>query len=102
MVVAGDWTYLEAKELAPRALIAAIGVNLSLFLLGQGIVISNELVKGFLQVDPNSLSITTDRLVQSGTVAPIVLSLGGSGVGVDAHGGSSSSRTVAPGCYRGD
>ncbi len=75
MVVAGDWTYLEAKELAPRALFAAIGVNLSLFLLGQGIVISNELVKGFLQVDPNSLSITTDRLVQSGTVAPIVLSL---------------------------
>src|SRR5439155_979129 len=63
------------KELAPRAVIAAIGVNLSLFLLGQGIVISNELVKGFLQVDPNSLSITTDRLVQSGTVAPIVLSL---------------------------
>jgi len=75
MVVAGDWTYLEAKELAPRALIAALGVNLSLFVLGQGIVISNELVKGFLQVDPNSLSITTDRLVQSGTVAPIVLSL---------------------------
>ncbi len=75
MVVAGDWTYLEAKELAPRALFAAIGVNLSLFVLGQGIVISNELVKGFLQVDPNSLSITTDRLVQSGTVAPIVLSL---------------------------
>ena len=75
MVVAGDWTYLEAKELAPRALIAALGVNLSLLLLGQGIVISNELVKGFLQVDPNSLSITTDRLVQSGTVAPIVLSL---------------------------
>ena len=34
MVVAGDWTYLEAKELAPRALIAAVGVNLSLFLLG--------------------------------------------------------------------
>jgi hypothetical protein len=75
MVVAGDWTYLEAKELAPRALFAAVGVNLSLFLLGQGIVISNELVKGFLQVDPNSLSITTDKLVQSGTVAPIVLSL---------------------------
>jgi hypothetical protein len=75
MVVAGDWSYLEAKELAPRAVIAGIGVNLSLFLLGQGIVISNELVKGFLQVDPNSLSITTDRLVQSGTVAPIVLSL---------------------------
>jgi hypothetical protein len=75
MVIAGDWTYLEAKELAPRALIAGLSVNLSLLLLGWGIGISNELVKGFLQVDPNSLSVTTDRLVQSGTVAPIVLSL---------------------------
>ena len=75
MVIAGDWTYLEAKELAPRALIAGLSVNLSLLLLGWGIGISNELVKGFLQVDPNSLSVTTDRLVQSGTVASIVLSL---------------------------
>jgi hypothetical protein len=75
MVVAGDWTYLEAKELAPRALVAGLSVNLSLLLLGQGIGISNELVKGFLQVDPNSLSVTTDRLVQSGAVAPIVLAL---------------------------
>lgn len=75
MVVAGDWTYLEAKQLAPRAIAAAVAVNLSLLLLGQGIGISNELVKGFLQVDPNSLSITTDRLVQSGAVAPLVLAL---------------------------
>jgi hypothetical protein len=75
MVVAGDWTYLEAKELAPRAFLAALGVNLSLLLLGWGIGISNDLVKGFLQVDPNSLSVTTDRLVQSGTIAPIVLAL---------------------------
>jgi Conjugal transfer protein TrbL len=74
MVVTGDW-YLEAKELAPRAFAAALGVNLSLLLLGQGIGISNDLVKGFLQVDPNSLSVTTDRLVQSGAVAPIVLAL---------------------------
>ena len=35
MVVAGDWTYLEAKELAPRALFAAVGVNLSLFCSGR-------------------------------------------------------------------
>jgi hypothetical protein len=75
MVVAHHWTYLEAKDIAPRALLAAAGVNLSLVLLGQGIVISNDLVKAFLQVDPNSLSLTTDRLVQSGTVAPIVLAL---------------------------
>jgi hypothetical protein len=75
MVIAGDWTYLEAKELAPRALLAGLSVNLSLLLLGQGIAISNELVKGFLQVDPNSLSAMADKLVQSPGLAPIVLAL---------------------------
>jgi hypothetical protein len=75
MVVAGDWTYLEAKELAPRALIAAMSVNLSLALLGWGIGISNQLVSGFLQVDPNSLTITTDRVLKGTAIAPIVLAL---------------------------
>jgi len=75
MIVAGDWTYVEAKELAPRALLAGVVVNLSLVVLSQGIDISNLLVKGFLQVDPNSLSVTTDRLMQSGVAAPLVLAL---------------------------
>jgi hypothetical protein len=66
---------MEAKALAPRALFAALAVNLSLLFLGQGIGISNELVKGFLQVDPNSLSATTDRLLKSGAVAPLVVAL---------------------------
>jgi hypothetical protein len=75
MVIAGNWTYLEAKTLLPRALFAALAVNLSLLLLGQGIGISNDLVRGFLQVDPNSLSTTTDRLLHSGSVAPLVVAL---------------------------
>jgi len=75
MVVAGDWTYLEAKELAPRALIAALSVNLSLLLLGQGIGISNLLAKGFLQVDPNSLTITFDRIAAGVVISPIVMAL---------------------------
>ncbi len=75
MVVSGNWSYLTAKELAPRAFLSALAVNLSLVLLGEGIGVSNALVRGFLQVDPNSLSVTTDRLVQSGVVAPLVLAL---------------------------
>lgn len=75
MVVAGDWTYLEAKQLAPRALVAGLAVNLSLLLLGEGIGISNVLVKGFLQVDPSSLSVTADRLIGTGVAAPLVLAL---------------------------
>lgn len=75
MVIANNWTYLEAKVLIPRALLAALAVNLSLILLGQGIGLSNDLVRGFLQVDPNSLSQTTDRLMSSGVVAPLVLAL---------------------------
>jgi hypothetical protein len=75
MIVAGDWTYLEAKEIAPRAVIAGLGANLSLLLLGQGIAISNELVHGFLQVDPNSLSITAERLLGTAAVAPLVVAL---------------------------
>ena len=75
MVVAGDWTYLEAKELAPRALIAGLSVNLSLLLLGQGIGISNLLAKGFLQVDPNSLTITFDRIAAGVVISPSVMAL---------------------------
>ena len=75
MIIAGDWTYVEAKELAPRALVAALGANLSLFMLGYGIGISNELVHGFLQVDPNSLSITAERLIGSAVVSPLIIAL---------------------------
>ena len=50
MVIAGDWTYLEAKALAPRIIISGVALNLSLVVAGQAINLSNAAVQGFLSV----------------------------------------------------
>jgi hypothetical protein len=74
MVVAGDWTYLEAKALAPRVVVAGVVMNLSLVIIGLGISWSNDLVKGFSSFGDSSLSPAVDHVVSS-VRTPIVLAL---------------------------
>jgi hypothetical protein len=74
MLIAGDAGYLEAKALAPRMVIAGVGVNLSLRILGQCIVWSNQLVKGFLSFGSTALGpALSDTLSKVRT--PLVLGL---------------------------
>lgn len=74
MVVAGDWTYLQAKELAPRVLVSGVVMNLSLVVLGEAITISNSVVRGFLDVAKGSLTTTANQITQQIT-APVFLAL---------------------------
>ena len=77
MVVAGDWSYLEAKELAPRLLLAGIGMNLSLLVLAEAIGASNLVVRGMLAIQPDSLSVSAERLLQAANPVVLVLLLAG-------------------------
>jgi hypothetical protein len=74
MVVAGDFTYLEAKALAPRVVVAGVAMNLSLVIVGQAISWSNALVRGFLSLGQSSLGPAITR-VGGETGAPILLAL---------------------------
>lgn len=74
MVVAGDFTYLEAKALAPRVIVAGVAMNLSLVIVGQAISWSNALVRGFLSLGQSSLGPAITR-VGGETGAPILLAL---------------------------
>jgi hypothetical protein len=71
MVVAGDWSYLEAKELAPRLIFAGIAMNLSLVVLAEAVDASNLVVKGILAIQPDSLTVSAERLFQG--ASPLVL-----------------------------
>jgi hypothetical protein len=74
MVVAGDFTYLEAKTLAPRVIVAGVAMNLSLVIVGQAISWSNALVNGFLSLGQSSLGPAINR-VAGEAAAPILLAL---------------------------
>lgn len=74
MVVAGDWTYLEAKALAPRVVVAGVAMNLSLVIAGQAITWSNALVLGFLSFGDSSVSSGFADAV-SATHAPLLMAL---------------------------
>jgi hypothetical protein len=74
MVLAGDFTYLEAKALAPRVIVAGVAMNLSLVIVGQAISWSNALVKGFLSLGQSSLGPAINR-VAGEAAAPILLAL---------------------------
>lgn len=74
MVVAGDWTYLEAKALAPRVIVCGVAMNLSQFVVGQAITWSNDLVKGFLSFGNSSLPSAFKGTLSS-IQAPILLAL---------------------------
>jgi hypothetical protein len=77
MVVAGDWSYLEAKDLAPRLLLAGIGMNLSLLVLAEAIGASNLVVRGMLAIQPDSLSVSAERMLQAANPVVLVLLLAG-------------------------
>lgn len=74
MVVAGDWTYLEAKALAPRVIAAGVAMNLSLLVVGLAISWSNDVVKGFLSLGNASLTPAVTNVVST-VRTPIVLAL---------------------------
>ena len=74
MVVIGDWTYLEAKALAPRVVVAGVAMNLSLPIMGQAIGWSNDMVKGFLSFGDVSLTPAMGNAFAAAQ-APIVLAL---------------------------
>lgn len=74
MVVIGDWTYLEAKALAPRVVVAGVAMNLSLPIMGQAIGWSNDLVKGFLSFGDVSLTPAVGNAFAAAQT-PIVLAL---------------------------
>jgi hypothetical protein len=75
MVVAGDWTYLEAKALAPRVIVAGVVMNLSLVIMGQAINWSNDVVKGFLSFESSTSLAPAVSNVISGVRTPIMLAL---------------------------
>jgi hypothetical protein len=55
LVIAGEWTYFEAKQLVPRLALASAGANLTIPILSYMIKTSNSIVNGILTVSPSSL-----------------------------------------------
>ncbi|HWD08319.1 MAG TPA: hypothetical protein VHA57_04405 [Actinomycetota bacterium] len=72
MVIAGDWSYLEAKALAPRVIVAGVAANLSLIITGLAIGWSNDLVKGFLSFGNATLSPAVSNMISTERTAVIL------------------------------
>jgi hypothetical protein len=74
LAIAGDVSYVEAKALAPRVVVAGVVMNLSLVIFGQLVGWSNAVVKGFLGLGDSSLGPAVSNVV-SAVRTPIVLAV---------------------------
>jgi hypothetical protein len=73
MVMWGEWTYFEGKQLLGRVLIAGILANLALPALGRIIQMSNSLVNVTLTTSPSSLNTGYSAGTQS--IALVVINV---------------------------
>jgi hypothetical protein len=73
LIIFGEWTYAEAKQLAPRLLVAVAGANLTVPILHRMIMQTNAIVGALLTVDPSSLQPGGDPTSQG--IAFVVLGI---------------------------
>lgn len=71
LIIFGEWTYAEAKQLAPRLLVAVAGAHLTVPILHRAIMQTNAIAGALLTVDPSSLQPGGDPTTQG--IAFVVL-----------------------------